>query len=129
MAAEPFDEARRLQDEAAAEGFDWDDPGGLWDKLAEEVAELREAADAAHRHEELGDLLFMVVNLARHLGLDPQAALAAANAKFARRYGHVRAQLDTLPPLGDPARLVRMEALWQAAKQLEKMPRKADSCD
>lgn len=125
--ADVFAQAFRLQREAAAEGFDWDDAAGLWDKLAEEVGELREAGDAAHREEELGDLLFMVVNLARHLGLDPLRALAAANDKFSRRYAHVRRQLDGLPPLGDPARLVRMEALWQEAKQLEKKPRTGDS--
>ncbi|MBV8063638.1 MAG: MazG family protein [Nevskia sp.] len=114
-----MEEAQRLQLEAAAEGFDWNDPAGLWDKLAEEIGELQQAPDAASRAEELGDLLFMVVNLARHLGVDPAAALAAANAKFSRRYGHILRQLQTLPPKGDPARLERMEALWQEAKRLE----------
>ena len=124
-----FATALRLQTSAAAEGFDWSDQSGLWDKLHEEIAELRDAATAAHRHEELGDLLFMIVNLARHLGLDAPSALAAANAKFERRYAHVRAELATLPPLGDPARLIRMESLWQFAKQLEKKPGNRDSCD
>ncbi|WP_273456575.1 MazG nucleotide pyrophosphohydrolase domain-containing protein [Nevskia ramosa] len=118
--AEPFAEALQLQADAAAQGFDWDDPQGLWDKLAEEIAELREADNAAHRQEELGDLLFMIANIARHLQLDPVAALAAANAKFRRRYGHVAAHLDELPPLGDPQRIVQMEALWQDAKRIEK---------
>ncbi len=116
----PLDEALRLQREAAAEGFDWTDPAGLWDKLAEEIGELREAPDAAGRAEELGDLLFMVVNLSRHLGVDATAALAAANLKFSRRYGHIMKYLDHLPPLGDPARLEKMERLWQAAKALER---------
>jgi uncharacterized protein YabN with tetrapyrrole methylase and pyrophosphatase domain len=118
--SDPLAEALRLQREAAAEGFDWTDPAGLWDKLAEEIGELRQAPDAAGRAEELGDLLFMVVNLSRHLDVDPAAALEAANAKFSRRYGHILRHLEGLPPLGDPARLERMEALWQEAKRLER---------
>jgi uncharacterized protein YabN with tetrapyrrole methylase and pyrophosphatase domain len=118
--SEPLAEALRLQLAAAAEGFDWTDPAGLWDKLAEEIGELRQAADAAGRAEELGDLLFMVVNLSRHLGVDPAQALAAANTKFGRRYGHILEHLDSLPPKGDPARLECMEALWQEAKRLER---------
>jgi uncharacterized protein YabN with tetrapyrrole methylase and pyrophosphatase domain len=118
--ADPLAEALRLQREAAAEGFDWTDPAGLWDKLAEEIGELKGAPDAAGRTEELGDLLFMVVNLARHLGVDPATALASANAKFQRRYGYILEHLQELPPRGAHGRLERMEALWQRAKALEK---------
>jgi uncharacterized protein YabN with tetrapyrrole methylase and pyrophosphatase domain len=117
--SEPLAEALRLQLEAAREGFDWTDPQELWDKLAEEIGELRRAADAAEREEELGDLLFMAVNLSRHLGVDPARALQAANAKFQRRYGYILQHLSGLPPLGDPSRLQRMEQLWQQAKQQE----------
>ena len=117
---EPLAEALRLQLEAAAEGFDWNDPAGLWDKLAEEIGELQQAPDATARTEELGDLLFMVVNLARHLGVAPEAALAAANAKFSRRYAYIQERLETLPPRGDASRLDRMEVLWQEAKRLER---------
>lgn len=118
--SEPLGEALRLQLEAAAIGFDWTDPAGLWAKLAEEIGELQQAPDAAGRAEELGDLLFMVVNLSRHLGVDAAAALAAANAKFSRRYGHILRHAEELPPPGDPQRLERMEALWQDAKRLER---------
>lgn len=123
--AEPLAEALRLQREAAAEGFDWTNPQDLWDKLAEEIGELREAGDAASRQEELGDLLFMVVNLSRHLGVDPVAALNAGNAKFSRRYGLILQHLAELPPLGDPARLEAMECLWQQAKALEQYKKPA----
>ena len=116
----PLDQALRLQLAAAAEGFDWTDPAGLWDKLAEEILELRQAPDAANRAEELGDLLFMVVNLSRHLGIDAAAALTAANAKFSRRYAYIQERLSELPTLGDPLRLERMETLWQEAKKLER---------
>ena len=116
----PLDQALRLQLAAAAEGFDWTDPAGLWDKLAEEILELQQAPDAANRAEELGDLLFMVVNLSRHLGIDAAAALTAANAKFSRRYAYIQERLSELPTLGDPLRLERMETLWQEAKKLER---------
>lgn len=127
--AEPFAEALELQGAAAVEGFDWDRSAALWEKLYEEVEELRAASRPSHRQEELGDLLFMVVNIARHLELDPKAALSAANAKFRRRYAHVRAGLAQLPPLGDRDRLTQMERLWQDAKKLEKTLGTGDSCD
>jgi len=117
---EPIAEALAMQRSAAREGFDWRKGADLWPKLHEEIAELRAARDARERTEEFGDLLFMLVNLARHLKLDPRRALAAANRKFQRRYGHVRRHLETLPPLGDRKRLDAMEALWQAAKAAER---------
>lgn len=112
--------AAKLQEDAAREGFDWTELDPLWDKIAEELGELRETVDQSleRRQDELGDLLFVVVNLARHLGVDPAAALAGANAKFNRRYGHVMRHAQTLPALGDPQRLDAMEALWQQAKKL-----------
>ncbi|WP_299696001.1 MazG nucleotide pyrophosphohydrolase domain-containing protein [Hydrocarboniphaga sp.] len=118
--SDPLIEAEALQCDAALQGFDWNTLAELWPKLFEEIAELQEAVDqgAARRLDELGDLLFMVVNIARHLGADPAAALATANAKFRRRYGHVMAHAATLPPLGSPERLDRMEALWVEAKKL-----------
>lgn len=113
--------AKALQDEAALEGFDWPTLAPLWDKLAEEIAELREATSEseARVRDELGDLLFMIVNLARHLRIDPESALAQANEKFRRRYAHVRAHRESWSSLDVPAqRLDAMEALWQEAKRL-----------
>ncbi len=109
-----------MQRAAAREGFDWRHTAELWAKLAEEIDELRAARTPAHRKEELGDLLFMLVNLARHLKIDPLQALAGANRKFTRRYAHVRADLESLPALRDPRRLDAMEARWQAAKAKER---------
>ncbi len=124
-AAEPLDAALRMQSEAATLGFDWRHLDELWDKLAEETLELQQAAtqsrDAAE--DELGDLLFMAVNLARHLGVNPATALRRANAKFSRRFAHVIAGSADLPPLGDARRLDAMEAHWQEAKRLEKQER------
>lgn len=115
--------AMALQRDAARQGFDWRHLDELWEKLAEEIGELREASsvrDPVGTAEELGDLLFMAVNLARHLGVDPEAALEACNRKFQRRYAHIAEQLEKLPPLGHPRRLEAMEALWQDAKRQEK---------
>lgn len=120
--AEPLQEALRIQLEAAQLGFDWRETQELWDKLAEEVAELKAAtAEGRERtQDELGDLLFMAVNLARHLGVDAVTSLAQANEKFNRRFSHVLAHLDQLPPLGDSRRLEAMETYWLEAKRAEK---------
>ena len=119
---DPLKEAMRLQREAAALGFDWRELGELWDKLAEEVGELQQAVPEGPERvrDELGDLLFMAVNLARHLGADPGVALAQANEKFTRRFGFILSHVEQLPPIGHPQRLVAMEALWQQAKKRER---------
>lgn len=119
---EPLAAALRLQREAARLGFDWRHLGELWDKLAEEVGELQEASGQgeARRREELGDLLFMAVNLARHLEVDAGRALREANDKFESRFKHITNHLHDVPPLGDPGRLAAMERLWQEAKRREK---------
>ena len=85
--------AIKLQNRAARVGFDWPSADEVLDKLAEETAELRTATDPAHRAEEFGDLLFAMANLARHLDIDPEAALRDANAKFTRRFGAIEAAL------------------------------------
>ncbi len=104
--------AHKLQKRAARTGFDWPDAQGPRAKILEEIAEVDDALPQA-REEEVGDLLFAVVNWARHLDIDPESALRAANAKFERRFaameadaGHAFAAMDL------PAK----EALWQAVK-------------
>ena len=119
-AKDPVTVALKIQRAAAREGFDWREVADLWPKLSEEIGELRAARNPRERKEELGDLLFMLVNLARHLGVNPMQALAAANRKFSRRYGHVRRHLKALPPLRDCRRLDAMEELWLAAKKKER---------
>lgn len=100
-------------------GFDWSCIDGLWDKLAEEIGELRQACTQGEARivDEFGDLLFVALNLSRHLGVDPQQALAHANAKFRRRFAVVlggRAQWEAREGVD---RLQAMEALWQQAKR------------
>ena len=119
---DPLRRAARVQRGAARTGFDWP-PGdpALWRKLHEEIRELKAVAGQRSKaREELGDLLFMAVNLARHLKVDAGAALGAAIRKFERRYAHVMKHARGLPPKGHPRRLARMEALWQEAKRREK---------
>jgi len=99
---------------AAATGFDWDDPAGARAKVIEEMAEV-DAADGLHeRADEIGDLLFAVVNWARKLGVDPEAALHQATTKFERRFRAMEDKAGTgLPGLT----LEQMEELWQAVKR------------
>lgn len=116
-------EALALQEKAATVGFDWSDAAPILDKIEEEIAELREALAAGGTDKvkgELGDLLFAVVNIGRHVKADPEAALRATNAKFRRRFGHIEQVLaDTGEDIG-AATLERMEELWQDAKRLER---------
>jgi ATP diphosphatase len=105
---------------AAGLGFDWSEPRQVLDKLKEEVAELEDALDPpAGRDQaaaEIGDLFFTLVNLARHLGVDPEATTAAANRKFSRRFRHLEARLaqrETRPAVTD------LERWWEEAKALE----------
>jgi ATP diphosphatase len=106
--------AEKLQKRAARTGFDWPDLGGVTDKIAEELAEVEAAETPEHRAEEVGDLLFAVVNLARHLKVDPETALRNANAKFEGRFrGMEQLAGTTFPTLS----LDEKEALWQQVKQ------------
>ena len=110
--------AEKLQRRASAVGFDWDDAGKVVEKIAEEAREVVDAGlDQDKREEEIGDLLFVVANLARHLKVDPEAALRAANAKFIRRFKFIEAALEADGRTPAAASLDEMEALWQAAKK------------
>lgn len=114
--------ALKLTARAARVGFDWPDPPAVLGKLEEEVAEVRAelaGADPARLADEVGDLLFVVANLARKLDLDPEACLRQANAKFARRFGSVEQRLAAGGKTPVDATLEEMEAAWQATKASE----------
>ena len=112
--------AEKLQRRASSVGFDWNDAQLVVEKIAEEAREVAEAQTQAEREEEVGDLLFVVANLARHLKVDPEAALRGANAKFTRRFRHIEAALAARGVAPGTASLEEMEALWLEAKALEK---------
>jgi len=106
--------AEKLQKRAARIGFDWPDPTGARGKVIEEITEVDTAGDERARREEIGDLLFAVVNWARKLGIDPEAALRDANSKFERRF---RAMEDAAGDAFATLPLEAKEDLWQAAKR------------
>ncbi|MBY6200270.1 nucleoside triphosphate pyrophosphohydrolase [Maritalea mobilis] len=111
--------AEKLQKRAARVGFDWPEIGMVVDKIAEEARELAEARATLPQdkiEEELGDLLFVVANLARHLKVDPEVALRAANAKFVRRFHFIEAALAERGKTPDQSDLDEMDALWTEAK-------------
>ncbi|MCC1480390.1 nucleoside triphosphate pyrophosphohydrolase [Roseibaca sp. Y0-43] len=115
--------AVKLQKRAARVGFDWPDTVQVLDKIAEESAELVEARETmtqAEIAEEMGDLLFVMANLARHLDVDPEEALRAANAKFTRRFRAIEAALAAENRRPEDSDLAEMDALWNAAKAAEK---------
>jgi nucleoside triphosphate diphosphatase len=115
--------AVKLQNRAARVGFDWPSTDEVVAKLIEEAAELAEARDGLgpdEVFEEFGDLLFVVANLARHLKIDPEAALRAANAKFVRRFEAIEAALAQRGKRPEDSDLAEMDALWNAAKAAEK---------
>jgi ATP diphosphatase len=116
-------EALKLQERAAKVGFDWSSPEPILDKIEEEIAELREALasnDKAKVADELGDLIFAVVNIGRHVGADPEMALRGTNTKFRRRFAHIETELEAAGETLEAATLERMESLWQAAKAIER---------
>lgn len=112
--------AAKLQRRAAHVGFDWPDVAPVYAKLAEELEELRTADDAAGREAELGDLLFVCVNLARHLAIEPETALRGANARFEQRFRYIEARLRARGGHPATATLEEMDLLWEEAKAVER---------
>jgi len=111
--------AVKLQRRAARVGFDWPDIGPVLDKLAEEAREVAEARDRlaqADLEEEVGDLLFVVANLARHLGVDPEAALRGANGKFTRRFNAIEDELARRGKTPAQSTLAEMDAIWDRVR-------------
>jgi ATP diphosphatase len=115
-----FMQAVKLQEKAAKVGFDWNDPKAVLAKIGEEVDEIEAEIDAAAPNDriedELGDVLFAVANLARHMKVDPGAALRRTNTKFRKRFAVIEATLQANGRSFDDASLDEMEAIWQAAK-------------
>jgi ATP diphosphatase len=115
--------AVKLQKRAARVGFDWPSTDEVVAKIAEEAAELVEARNdltEAEVAEEFGDLMFVMANLARHLKVDPEAALRAANAKFSRRFSRIEDWLAEAGKAPTDSDLAEMDALWNRAKQEER---------
>ena len=115
--------AVKLQKRAARVGFDWPSTDQVIDKIVEEARELVEARDRLTQAEvadEMGDLLFVMANLARHLQVDPEAALRGANAKFTRRFKAIEVALAAIGKSPDQSDLAEMDALWNAVKQAER---------
>jgi len=115
--------AMQLQRKASEVGFDWNDPRAVLAKIREEADEIEAALDTADAEEladETGDLLFAVVNLARHVKADPELALRRTNAKFERRFGYIERALATKQRSLADASLAEMDVLWNEAKKVER---------
>ena len=108
--------AEKLQKRAARVGFEWDDISGVYDKIEEEVKELRAAESPEHIAEEIGDLLFVVCNLARWHKVDPEDALRGTNGKFEKRFRYIEEQLAKRGKTPEDSNLEEMDALWDEAK-------------
>ena len=115
--------ALKLTKRAARVGFDWPSTAEVFEKLQEEIAELEaevDAGDTAKARAELGDVLFVVANLARKLDVEPEDALRATNAKFSRRFAYVEAELAKIGKTPEQSDLAEMDALWNQARAADK---------
>ncbi len=115
-------EAIKLQQKAARTGFDWSDPESVFAKAEEEIGELREALakDGADKvRDEFGDVLFVLVNLGRHIGADPEIALRGTNNKFRKRFAYIEKKLSEEGAAIDDTPLERMDVLWNEAKAFD----------
>jgi ATP diphosphatase len=126
MALPALSRALKLQEKAAKVGFDWNDVRAVLAKLREEIAEVEAELSSGSPEalsEEVGDLIFAAANLARHLNVDPEAALRSANIKFERRFAHIEHRLAESGRKPESADLDEMEALWVEAKERERRSR------
>jgi tetrapyrrole methylase family protein/MazG family protein len=112
-------EAQHIASRAAGVGFDWENSGQVIAKLHEELTEFSQAESHEQHEDELGDMLFVLVNLARFVKVDPEQALRRTNAKFRQRFGHIEAKLAERGKKLEEATIEEMEALWQEAKKQE----------
>lgn len=117
LALPALSQALEYQDRAARVGFDWPEIGGVLDKIAEEIEEVRQAADPERLADELGDLFFALVNLARWKKVDAESALRAANLRFKERFAYIEATACRQGRKLSDLTLDEMEALWQEAKK------------
>jgi ATP diphosphatase len=122
--------AIKLQDKAARVGFDWPDLAPVFAKMKEEIAELEEVSfsdaasgPAAAIEEEMGDMLFVMANIARHLKLDPETALRKANDKFTRRFAYIERRLAEMEKTPEQSTLQEMDALWDEVRAMDKAGR------
>jgi len=122
LALPAIQRAEKLQKRAATVGFDWLEPDQVLDKIEEEIGELREAMAQGEHHrieDELGDVMFAMVNLARHVNVKPELAVRSTNTKFERRFQFIESHLQLQGRSIEQASLEEMEALWQQAKSVE----------
>jgi MazG family protein len=113
-------EALKVSKKAAKVGFDWETNEQVFEKIAEEIGELKEAKETTHIEEEIGDLLFAIVNLARRFDIEPETALKRTNRKFRRRFKHIETELKAAGNSIENADLKTMDDLWNSAKSAER---------